>query len=77
MTISFSKSFTFQKYESAIELAVGVADDAFVIEFAAVDAINRESNGCPYEGSSLNCLFAIPFQLVEFLLDWMGGNAVD
>jgi hypothetical protein len=50
MTISFSKSFTFQKYESAIELAVGVADDAFVIEFAAVDATSRESNGCPYEG---------------------------
>ena len=71
MTISFSKSFTcFQKYVSAIELAVGVADDAFVIEFVVVDATDRESNGCPYEDYSLNCLFAMSFQLVGFLLNW-------
>lgn len=66
-SILFSTSFTFQKSVSAIELAVEAVDGAFVIESAAADVINPVSNGCPYVNYSLNCLFAMTSQQVEFL----------
>jgi len=52
---------------SAIELAVEVAGDAFVTEVVVVDVINRVSNVYLYVNYSLNCLFAMTFQLIASL----------
>jgi hypothetical protein len=57
--------FTCQTCESATRLAAFAAD-AFGTAFVAVDVRDRESNECPCGVMSLERLFVMSFQLVDF-----------